>query len=302
SFFSLRFGLSIIFCCCYASALPRCRSKCGGIPIDYPFGLDDGCGSPLFRRVLSCSAAGELLLRTPSSNYPVVNITYSARSHILISDPYAWPCRGGAAGGGVPFSLDSGVPLRLSPVNDFLFFNCSGEDVVMEPKPLFCRRFPERCDFACDTASYLCRRLPECGGGGGGGGASCCAYFPRGSESLRMMRRRCAGYAGVYWRNSGEEFQTPAYGLRVDFDFPVSGRCRRCQDSGGSCGFDVADARRFLCLCGGGDSSPAYCTGAVAGVSVAGVFAGAGIWYLQKRLRAKPSVNHGVQTNENRLF
>ncbi|XP_057797410.1 LOW QUALITY PROTEIN: wall-associated receptor kinase 2 [Salvia miltiorrhiza] len=295
-----------------------CRSSCGQIPISYPFGVDDGCGSPYYRRILVCSDSGDLEFRTPSGRYPVLNISYSD-PHLLITDPSMWSCRDGDGDAFRPttaFSLDTSTHFRLSPQNDYLFFNCSHDDVIMEPKPVFCERFPDQCDSACDTASYLCRHLPHCGAALHA--ASCCSYYPKGSDSLRMMLNHCSTYTTVYWRNLGVTpayNQVPEYGIRIDFDIPVTTRCLWCQDAAkgaGTCGFDVGTLD-FTCLCDKGNAttyckdrsgqgtSPAMVAGSVSAVSVAGAFVGVGIWYLRK-VRAKAPVTHGVQTNENRLF
>ncbi|KAL6553462.1 hypothetical protein OROGR_007304 [Orobanche gracilis] len=134
----------------------QCRTSCGQIPINYPFGVDDGCGSPYYRHILLCSESGQLQLRTPSGRYPIQNISYSD-PHIIVTDPFMWVCQDGNDFRPVrPFSLDTSTRFRMSPQNDYLFFNCSEDDVIMEPKPMFCERFPEQCDSMCDTSSYLC--------------------------------------------------------------------------------------------------------------------------------------------------
>ncbi|XP_051114967.1 uncharacterized protein LOC127240365 isoform X2 [Andrographis paniculata] len=294
-----------------AKPVRQCRTSCGEIPIKYPFGIDDGCGSPYYRRILVCTDSMELQLRTPSGRYPIKNISYSD-PHLLVADPFQWTCRDGDRFRPArPFSLDTSTHFRLSPHNDYLFFNCSPSEVIMEPKPMFCERFPDQCDSACDTSSYLCRRLPGCSSPPR---LSCCSYYPKGGESLRMMLRHCATYATVYWRDLGVTpayNQIPEYGIRVDFDVPVTTRCLRCQDAAGAgagtCGFD-AETLDFSCLCRNGNSTT-YCKdhnghsrpAVVAVVSVAGVFTGAAVWYLRK-MRTKAPVTHGVQTNENRLF
>ncbi|KAL2495424.1 hypothetical protein Fot_39181 [Forsythia ovata] len=294
-----------------------CRTSCGGIPINYPFGIDDGCGSPYYRHILVCSNSGQLELRTPSGRYPVTNISY-ADPHILVKDPFMWNCQDRDNFRPTrPFSLDTSTHLRLSSQNDYLFFNCSEYDVIIQPKPMFCERFPEQCDSTCDSASYLCRHLPECAYALSQ--SSCCSYYPKATESLRMMLKYCKTYTSVYWRNLGITpgyNQIPEYGIRVDYEIPVTIRCLKCEDNvkgGGTCGFDT-ESQNFLCLCKKGNVTT-YCQdqnaqhnrpGAVAGtvtaVSVAGAFGiGAGVWYL-KKLRAKAPVTHGVQSNENRLF
>ncbi|KAL3820735.1 hypothetical protein ACJIZ3_006640 [Penstemon smallii] len=294
----------------------QCRTSCGQIPINYPFGIDDGCGSPYYRHILVCSEKDQLVLRTPSGLYPIQNVSYSD-PHILITDPFMWNCQDGNNFRPTrPFSLDTSIRFSLSPQNDYLFFNCSENDVIMESKPMFCERFPEQCDSTCDTSSYLCRHLPRCSSGLLG--SSCCSYYPKGSASLRMMLRHCASYTSVYWRNLGVTptfNQVPEYGIRVDFELPVTSSCLLCEDSnkgGGTCGFDTG-TEDFLCLCDKRNvttycrdqknlHSSAVVAGTLSAVSVAGAFGiGAGIWYLRK-LRAKAPVTHGVQSNENRLF
>ncbi|KAH7837336.1 hypothetical protein Vadar_012687 [Vaccinium darrowii] len=303
-----------------ASQSSLCRTSCGDIPINYPFGVDDGCGSPYYRKILACSY-GQLQLRTPSGTYPVRSISYSD-PHVLLADPFMWNCLDGNDFRPTrPFSLDTSTHFSLSSLNDYLFFNCSPEHVVIAPKPIFCERFPDRCDSSCDSASYLCRNLPECRSALASG-TSCCSYYPKATESLRLMLKYCASYTSVHWKNVGETRpydQVPEYGIRVDFDIPVTTSCLRCQDvskGGGRCGFDTK-TQSFLCLCDQGNVTT-YCkdpnvswhskkNGVVAGtlsaVSVAGaVGIGAGVWYYLRKVKAIAPVTHGVQSNENRLF
>ncbi|KAJ4703945.1 Wall-associated receptor kinase-like [Melia azedarach] len=294
-----------------------CRTFCGSIPVKYPFGIDDGCGSPYYRHMLICSDYGKLELRTPSGRYPVSGISYSD-PHILLNDPFMWKCQDGDNFRATrPFSLDTSTHFSLSSQNDYLFFNCSEENVIIEPKPIFCERFPERCDSSCDSSSYLCRHLPECPSALHA--SSCCGYYPKATESLRLMLKYCASYTSIYWKNVGTPpyDQVAEYGIRVDFDIPVTTSCLQCQDmtkGGGTCGFNT-ETQNFLCLCPKGNST-AYCkdheisrhskagviAGTVTGVSAAGVIGiGAAVWYLRK-VRATAPVTCGVQSNENRLF
>lgn len=268
--------------------------------------------------MLICSDAGNLELRTPSGKYPVRSITYSD-PHILLVDPFMWNCLDGDNFRPTrPFSLDTSTHFTLSSQNDYLFFNCSDDNVIVEPKPIFCERFPEKCDSSCDSSSYLCRHLPSCASALST--SSCCSYYPKATESLRLMLKFCASYTSIYWRNLGTTApynQVPEYGIRVDFDLPVTTRCLQCQDTtkgGGVCGFN-AETESFLCLCKEGNVTT-YCNddrisrhknagviaGTVTGVSAAGAIGiGAGVWYLRK-IRAKAPVTCGVQSNENRLF
>lgn len=319
SFFLLTISLSFSFLTFVSSQSKLCRTSCGNIPIHYPFGIDDGCGNPYYRHILYCSSGQQLHLRTPSGTYPIRRVDYSD-PHILISDPFMWNCLDGVNFRQTrPFSLDMSTHFSLSDQNDYLFFNCSEDHVIIKPKPIFCQRYPDNCDSSCDSSSSLCIHLPECASALTGG--SCCSYKPRVTKSLRLMLKYCKSYTSVYWRNIGSNppyDQVPEYGIRVDFEIPVTTRCLRCQDTtkgGGMCGFD-AQTQDFLCLCEERNVTT-YCkdpkfprhskkiavvAGTLTTLSLAGAIGvGAGICYL-KKIRDKAPVTHGVQSNENRLF
>ncbi|XP_029129083.1 uncharacterized protein LOC109808621 isoform X2 [Cajanus cajan] len=292
-----------------AESKKPCRSSCGDIPIEYPFGIDDGCGSPYYRYILVCSESGKLEVRTPSGKYPVHNVSYDD-PHIIVTDPFMWSCEDGENYRPTrPFSLDTSTRFKLSPHNEYLFFNCSQDDVIVKPKPILCERFPEHCDSSCDSGSYLCRHMPGCSFSFTP--TSCCSYYPTASESLRLMLKYCTSYTSVYWRNDGAPqpyYQLPQYGIRIDFDIPVTTRCLQCQDpskGAGTCGFDT-QTQSFMCLCKDGNFTT-HCkdydaaqhnrkvhviAGTVTAVSAAGAFGiGAGIWYLKKVLYSPVAVS-----------
>ncbi|CAL5038546.1 unnamed protein product [Urochloa decumbens] len=301
-----------------------CRESCGDIPVRYPLGIDDGCGSPYYRNILTCSTHNSTLrLRTPSGTYPVAGADYSD-PHLVVTDPSMWTCaRPFTSVHAAPFSLDTSTRFSLSPRNEYLFFDCDEARVIVEPRPASCDTYPGRCDSACDSAGYLCRNLPGCRGALEEGNMTCCAYRPRAAGSLRAMLRHCEAYTSVYWRAAGDKFppydQVPAYGVRVDFEIPVTTRCLQCQDKrrgdGGTCGFDPA-TRDFVCICGDGRNSTTDCAdghasgnhgsaGVIAASVVVSISAAIGIgglvWYIRK-IRPSKVVTCGVQSNENRFF
>ncbi|KAL0328459.1 UNVERIFIED_CONTAM: hypothetical protein Scaly_2278500 [Sesamum calycinum] len=293
----------------------QCRTSCGQIPINYPFGIDDGCGSPYYRHILVCSDSGQLELRTPSGRYPVRNVSYTD-PHILVYDPFLWNCQdGNNFRPARPFSLDTSTHFRLSPQNDYLFFNCSADDVIMESKPMFCERSPssatQRVTRRATSAGSCPSAHPRCMG----------AHVARTTPRERVVADDAQALCHLHqclleesWHNASIQPSSRVRdqgGLRHSSDntMPVvSGR----HEGRRTCGFDT-QTQDFLCLCEKGNATT-YCkdqnsqhnravvvAGSVTAVSVAGAFVGGAVWYL-KRLRAKAPVTHGVQTNDNRLF
>ncbi|KAF6175678.1 hypothetical protein GIB67_022680, partial [Kingdonia uniflora] len=155
-------------------------TTCGDIPITYPFSIKDGCGCPYYRHLLICSNFGELQLYMPFGRYPILHITYSG-PHIIVSKPFMWNCKDGDNSWPTrPFSVDTSTHLSLSSQNNYIFFNCNKNDVRVEPKPSFCELFLNRCDSSCDSASYLCRNLPNYPLAlGNYGRSSCCSYYSK---------------------------------------------------------------------------------------------------------------------------
>ncbi|TVU10682.1 hypothetical protein EJB05_44226, partial [Eragrostis curvula] len=326
---SVSLAIVVMLAAVSAAGAGICRESCGEIPVRYPLGIDDGCGSPYYRNMLTCGGADNttLRLRTPSGTYPVAGADY-ADPHLVVRDPSMWTCdrpytsvgRASAA-----FSLDTSTRFSLSPRNEYLFLGCDESRVIVAPRPASCDRYPDRarsgCDSACDSAAYLCRNLPGCRDALEEGNVTCCAYRPRAAESLRALLRHCEAYASVYWRAVGDKFppydQVPEYGVRVNFEIPVTTRCLQCQDrrngGGGTCGFDPA-TRDFLCICDDGRNSTTDCAGGGSSRHPAGIIAasvvfsasavigvGGLVWYIRK-IRSNKVVTCGVQSNENRFF
>lgn len=288
-----------------------CRRSCAGLSIQYPFGIDDGCGSLEYRSLLVCSDRNTTLeLRTPTGIYPVRNISYDDL-HIIIADPSMWSC---SAGNKLPqsqrFSLDISTKFSLSNLNNFLYFNCNESSVLVKPQLSYCESQPQRCESLCDSSNALCQNLPFCSKALSG--VSCCSYYPRTSDSLRLMLENCESYTSIYWdisNASGAYNQIPAYGIRLNYEVPITTHCLNCQndgDGGGICGYDTQSAS-FLCLCSD-QNVTTYCSdhnhlnhlsrarvvaGTVVGVMVGGtIAAGVIIWYLKKM---RPKLNRPLR-------
>ncbi|OEL12631.1 hypothetical protein BAE44_0026351 [Dichanthelium oligosanthes] len=137
------------------------------------------------------------------------------------------------------------------------------------------------------------------------------------------MLRHLEPYTSVYWSAVGDKFppydQLLAYGVRVDFEIPVTTRCLQCQGQApqrrGTCGFDRA-TQDFVCICDDGRNSTTNCAdghasghhgsaGVIAASVVVSISAAIGIgglvWNMRK-IRPSKVVTCGVQSNENRFF
>eukprot|EP00252_Welwitschia_mirabilis_P021378 TRINITY_DN5473_c0_g1_i1.p1 TRINITY_DN5473_c0_g1~~TRINITY_DN5473_c0_g1_i1.p1 ORF type:complete len:350 (-),score=27.27 TRINITY_DN5473_c0_g1_i1:466-1515(-) len=287
-----------------------CRRSCGDLQIKYPFGIDDGCGTVEYRSRLVCTREKKLQLRTPTGTYQVKNISYERGPHMIISDSSMWSC---SAGGSLPesqiFRLDASTKFSISVLNNFLFFNCNESFVMVQTQPTYCQSQPTRCASICDNGNRLCLNLPACPRSLPAH-VSCCSYFPRTSDSIRLMLQYCKSYTSIFWdisQASGTTYGVPSYGIRLNFEVPVTSRCRQCQDKrlgGGTCGFET-DSGNFTCLCSGGNSST-FCTdrghfkheshprataiaGTVIGLTVvAMVAAGAVFWYRRRKRVDQP--------------
>jgi len=119
-----------------------CRSYCGNITIDYPFGLHSGCGHSGFRDLLYCMN-GMLMLHIPSGTCRVLNIDYAYNSLILhdssMSDCYSLTLTSSAT-----ISTSNGFVIEpwrapyLSPAPDnvFMLLGCRADSPLFQGKYL----------------------------------------------------------------------------------------------------------------------------------------------------------------------
>ncbi|KAI3840623.1 hypothetical protein MKX03_004635 [Papaver bracteatum] len=194
SFITIFLILNIAFPSFISSQSSLCTTSCGDVPIEYPFSIDAGCGSPYFRHIFSSSDSG-----------------------------------------------------KLDPLAD--------------------TQLKGYCDSSCDSASYLCRHLPNCPFGLGGR-IPCCSYYPKATDYLRLMLQYCTSYTSVYWRNVGAlrpYDQVPEYGSRINYEIPITTSCLQYHQE-----YQHHRSIKVIAV-------------TATGVSFAGAIGiGAGIWYIKK--------------------
>lgn len=114
-----------------------CRSYCGNITIDYPFGLHSGCGHSGFRDLLYCMN-GMLMLHIPSGTYRVLDIDYAYNSLTLhdssMSDCYSLTLSSTTASSANGFVIEPWRAPYLSPAQDnvFMLLGCGADSPLFQ--------------------------------------------------------------------------------------------------------------------------------------------------------------------------
>ncbi|XP_054822368.1 LOW QUALITY PROTEIN: uncharacterized protein LOC129320789 [Prosopis cineraria] len=124
--------------------LSPCRNFCGSIPINYPFGLDDGCGAPQFRHMFNCTT--DLFFQTPSGAYKVQSIDYNKKS-MVIYDPAMSTCS--ILQPHHDFVMTDVQSAIIPPSQDTVFalLNCSIDSPVLNHYKYLCFNFSgHSCD------------------------------------------------------------------------------------------------------------------------------------------------------------
>ncbi|KAI4364516.1 hypothetical protein MLD38_020596 [Melastoma candidum] len=268
-------------------AYAPCRTSCGSISITYPFAIDDGCGSPLFRGLLSCNAStGTLSFIALSGAYHVQSIDYDAHT-ILLYDPAMSTCsilqpRHDS------FLLSDVSHALLPPTPDTVFalMNCSVDSPILHRFSYLC--FPNLYSHTCQDIYHSCPSFkffttgtaPAAtttnngtflSGGGSltlsntssgynnngnifGTGPPCCFTGYDTVKFMSMDMLDCTHYISFVMGGRGGygEFGSSGpmdwlYGIKLSYGLPESG-CDRCKRSGGVCGFDT-ETETSLCLC-----------------------------------------------------
>ncbi|KAF7849951.1 hypothetical protein BT93_L0091 [Corymbia citriodora subsp. variegata] len=242
--------------------LSLCRTSCGSIPVSYPFAVDDGCGSPSFRRMLSCNAS-DLFFATPSGDYKVQSIDYAKRK-VVVFDPAMSTCS--VLQPHHDFALTDVQAALIPPSDDTLFavLNCSVDSPVANHFKYLCS--PDVGGHSCAEMYSACasfRIFRPAAPQGQGGNLSLPSPSPSTSASppccftryatvrfMSMNMLDCTHYTTVI-DSGGLEKAGPldwTYGIELTYAVPESTACDRCKRSGGACGFD-AESEAMLCLC-----------------------------------------------------
>ncbi|KAG9449862.1 hypothetical protein H6P81_009827 [Aristolochia fimbriata] len=245
-----------------------CRSYCGNLTVDYPFGLQPGCGHGGFRDLLFC-VNDALMLHIASGSYRVADIDYAYRALTLL-DPDMSTCdriapggKGKGKGKGNGFVVEPWRAPYLTPTPDnlFMLLGCRAESPLFQGFPgkhLPCRNVSGMsCEDYLDCPAWD----PRPRNGGPGAPPECCGVPFEAIRAINLTRLRCAGYSSAFSVaplkvKGASEW---AYGIRVGYS--VGGEfCRECEATAGVCGYDGV-AFQDLCICDGWNSTTNCDTG-----------------------------------------
>ncbi|XP_030506701.2 uncharacterized protein LOC115721764 isoform X2 [Cannabis sativa] len=236
--------------------LTPCRTSCGSVAIKYPFGVDDGCGAPQFRNMFNCNSTTELFFVTPSGNYKVESIDYDKQT-MVVYDPAMSTCS--ILQPHHDFKMTDIQSAIIPPTSDTVFalLNCSVDSPVLNHYSYLCFNFSghscEELYGACNAFRvfhFLTNSTPPC----------CFTGY----DTVRTMSMNildCTHYTSVV-NADGLRGIGPldwVYGIKLTYMLPEGG-CRRCTQSGGTCGFDTETEGR-LCLCSASSNSTRECAG-----------------------------------------
>ncbi|PIN23269.1 hypothetical protein CDL12_04035 [Handroanthus impetiginosus] len=257
--FKLNFTILIIFLHYLLATASLCRNYCNNIPINYPFGIDDGCGAPQFRRMLNCSAT-DLFFLTPSGSYKVQTIDYNKKTVVLF-DPSMSTCSILQPHHDFVMTDIQSAIIPPSPDTVFVLMNCSIDSPVLNHYRSLCFNFSgHSCDelYASCTSFKLFHILSNT--------TPPCCFTTYGTVKFMSMNiLDCTHYTSVYNVDAlkGVGPLDWLYGIKLSYSLPDLG-CVRCAKSGGTCGFDV-ETEAFVCICSPTNNATRDCGGAING-------------------------------------
>lgn len=232
-----------------------CRTFCGNITVDYPFGIEQGCGHPKYRDLVYC-INNVMMFHVISGSYEVVNIDYGFKL-VDIFDPKMSTCASMHKSDGFFLEEARARYLQPTPDNAFMLLGCS------KVSPLF-EGFPDKHLPCRNVTGMGCDAFYDCPSWVGFGKKSratspppCCGIPYSSIGSLNLSRLQCYSYATVY-DSAPIKIANPrewSYGIQLSFSLPEdSDFCRSCKASKGVCGYDVVKENN-LCLCDGWNST-----------------------------------------------
>ncbi|XP_057806132.1 uncharacterized protein LOC131021069 [Salvia miltiorrhiza] len=242
-----------------AAATSLCRNFCNNIPINYPFGIDDGCGAAQFRRMLNCSATG-LFFLTPSGSYKVQTIDYN-KKNLVIFDPSMSTCSILQPHHDFLMTDIQSATIPPSPDTLFLLMNCSIDSPLLNHYRYLCFNFSgHSCDelYGSCTSFKLFHMLSNTT-------PPCCFTTYDTVKYMSINILDCTHYTSVYNVDSLEGVGPLdwLYGIKLSYSLPELG-CDRCAKSGGACGFDV-ETQGFTCICSSTTNATRDCGGSLNG-------------------------------------
>ncbi|ERN04419.1 uncharacterized protein LOC18432578 [Amborella trichopoda] len=238
-----------------------CKSTCGNIHVQYPFGTGSGCGDLRFAPYLCCDEdKQQLLLTTHSGSYPVLSIDYQ-NNLLYIQDPSMSTCSCTRPSGG--FGLDWDAPFTFADSTVFVLLDCDTSS-----SPVY--NTSELVSGLCDPgSSSICSALYLCPAVAGIGSpvSTCCIYSPVNlgpAFDMDLRKLNCNSYAAVYGFDA--QRSDPGswrYGVALKYRFNVENdypeMCRSCERSNGACAFGVGTYHSFACSCPNGVNTSTDC-------------------------------------------
>lgn len=234
-------------------SLSLCRTSCGNIAINYPFGLDDGCGAPQFRHMFNCTI-NDLFFTTPSGVYKVQSINYDKKT-MVIYDPAMSTCSILQPHHDFAMTDIQSVIIPPSPDTIFALLNCSIDSPVLNHYKNLCFNFSgHSCDelYGSCNAFRLFHLLTN-------SSPPCCFTGYDTVKYMSMNILDCTHYTTVI---NGDNLKGIGpldwvYGIKLSFTVADTG-CELCAESGGTCGFDT-ETVGFACLCSTSTNSSREC-------------------------------------------